>query len=253
MWFTFENDFYSRTNKYVADASGNGRDGLRYGRPSSRTNYPTPVLSYDGSTAAEFHYYPNDLQDGQTQYFTGDYIAVTNLAGIRSLNTMTAAAWVKYYEGANNANGTIFSSGHNDLGNWRMGRDGDARTMFTLSPNGVALIPDYKFLAFPDAGITNQWHHYAVTWDGASHTAVAYFDGAPCATNSVDGSNVSALTFGPAAHDLPRLILRRLEVLLTIAASPFDHTGGCRTLGAPSRGSRRDREIRRPCRQTQAA
>jgi hypothetical protein len=198
MQLNFENDFYSRTNKYAADASGNGRDGLRFGRSASMTNYPTPVLSYDGSVAAEFHFYPNDVQAGQPQYFTGDYIAVTNLNGIRSLTKMTAAAWVKYYEGVNNANATIFSSGHNELGNWRMGRDGYARTMFTISPDGVSLIPDNRFLAFPDDGITNQWHHYAVTWDGSTHTAIAYFDGLPCATNTTDAANVQALTFGPA-------------------------------------------------------
>jgi len=31
------------------------------------------------------------------------------------------------------------------------------------------------------------------------------------------------------AHRLPRLILRWQEASLTVAASPFDHTGGCRT------------------------
>jgi hypothetical protein len=111
---------------------------------------------------------------------------------------MTVAAWVNYYEGAGNGNATIFSSGHNDLGNWRMGRDGYTRTMFTISPDGASLIPDNKFLAFPDDGLTNQWHHYAVTWTGATHLAVAYFDGIPCATNSTAGSNVWALTFGPS-------------------------------------------------------
>jgi hypothetical protein len=40
----------------------------------------------------------------------------------------------------------------------------------------------------------------------------------------------AALTTGGAAHQLPRLILRGLEDLLTVAASPFDHTGGCRIL-----------------------
>ena len=42
----------------------------------------------------------------------------------------------------------------------------------------------------------------------------------------------AALATRLAAYQLPRLILRRLEVLLTIAALPFDHTGSCRTLGA---------------------
>lgn len=39
-----------------------------------------------------------------------------------------------------------------------------------------------------------------------------------------------AVATGVAAHRLSRLILRRLEGSLTVAASPFDHTGGCRIL-----------------------
>jgi hypothetical protein len=42
----------------------------------------------------------------------------------------------------------------------------------------------------------------------------------------------AALADGIAAYRLFRLIFRWLEDLLTVAASPFDHTGGCRTLRA---------------------
>lgn len=38
-----------------------------------------------------------------------------------------------------------------------------------------------------------------------------------------------SLALGRAAYRLPRLIFRWLEGLLTVAALPFDHTGGCRT------------------------
>jgi len=41
-------------------------------------------------------------------------------------------------------------------------------------------------------------------------------------------SAASALTAGVAAHRLQRLIFRWLEDPLAVAASPFDHTGGCR-------------------------
>jgi len=43
-------------------------------------------------------------------------------------------------------------------------------------------------------------------------------------------SAAPALTAGVAAHRLRRLIFRWLEDPLTVAASPFDHTGGCRIL-----------------------
>src|SRR5207245_1485660 len=39
----------------------------------------------------------------------------------------------------------------------------------------------------------------------------------------------SPLAAGLAAHQLPRLIFRRLEILFTVAATPLDHTGGCRS------------------------
>src|SRR5215831_7975098 len=43
-------------------------------------------------------------------------------------------------------------------------------------------------------------------------------------------SAAAALATGIAAHRLPRLIFRWLEDPLTVAASPFDHNGGCRIL-----------------------
>jgi hypothetical protein len=43
-------------------------------------------------------------------------------------------------------------------------------------------------------------------------------------------SATPALTAGVAAHRLRRLKLRGLKDPLTIPASPFDHTGGCRIL-----------------------
>lgn len=41
-------------------------------------------------------------------------------------------------------------------------------------------------------------------------------------------SAAAALATGIAAHRLRGLIFRGLEDALTVAASPFDHTGGCR-------------------------
>jgi hypothetical protein len=43
-------------------------------------------------------------------------------------------------------------------------------------------------------------------------------------------SAAPALATGIAAHRLSRLIFRWLENPLTVAALPFDHTGGCRIL-----------------------
>lgn len=43
-------------------------------------------------------------------------------------------------------------------------------------------------------------------------------------------SAAPALATGIAADRLRRLILRGLENAITVAASPFDHTGGCRTM-----------------------
>jgi hypothetical protein len=43
-------------------------------------------------------------------------------------------------------------------------------------------------------------------------------------------SAAAALTAGVAARRLPWLIFRWLEDPRTVAASPFDHIGGCRIL-----------------------
>ena len=43
-------------------------------------------------------------------------------------------------------------------------------------------------------------------------------------------SAAAALAAGVAAHCLRRLVLRGLKGSLTVAASPFDHIGGCRIL-----------------------
>jgi hypothetical protein len=43
-------------------------------------------------------------------------------------------------------------------------------------------------------------------------------------------SAAAALAAGVAAHRLPRLVFRWLEDPFTVAASTFDHTGGCRIL-----------------------
>src|ERR1700680_958258 len=46
----------------------------------------------------------------------------------------------------------------------------------------------------------------------------------------------SPLAAGVAAYRLPRLIFRWLQESFTVAASPFDHTGGCRTGATPFPG-----------------
>ena len=48
----------------------------------------------------------------------------------------------------------------------------------------------------------------------------------------------ATLTDRFAAYRLRRLILRWQEVSLTVAATPFDHTGGCRIPEAPLSGGR---------------
>jgi hypothetical protein len=51
-----------------------------------------------------------------------------------------------------------------------------------------------------------------------------------CDLLAVIFSAALALATGIAAHRLPRLIFRWLEDSLTVAASAYDHTGGCRIL-----------------------
>jgi hypothetical protein len=184
----FENDFYSATNKHAVDASGNGRDGLRYGKPSSRTNYPTLTVSYDGSQAGQFRAYPTDMLNvgGNTnQYHSGDYIAITNIAGIKSLTNMTWACWANWDYRDQDAT-LAGGGGANGEGNWMVDTINDgssAHQEISVVTNGVRVTEDH-LLVFPDQGVSNSWHHYAFTWTGTNHTLTGYYDGVPCSTNT---------------------------------------------------------------------
>ena len=74
---------------------------------------------------------------------------------------------------------------------------------------------------------------------------IAISAGSPCRLADTPGQPRSSggiigaafpLAIGLATHQLPRLKLRRLELVLTVAASPsLDHTGGGRTFGGAFR------------------
>jgi hypothetical protein len=209
MRLTFENDFYSTTNQNASDVSGYEHHGMRFGYPSSRTNFPVPIVSFNGTAAGNFRRYPSDILNCCSgQYYSFDYMAMTNkTAAITNMTNCTIMGWVTYDDTVGSPSATIMgNNGLNDLGVWHFGRNGNPRTGFTLSTN--IMIPDDNFLRFPDENVTNEWHHYAVTWNGDTHVGIAFYDGVPCWTNSTSATNV----FG----------LRIAGVYLAVAAWPFE-------------------------------
>lgn len=79
--------------------------------------------------------------------------------------------------------------------------------LLTVSPP-IVRIPGSPFLrAVPT--------HFAVFWVRRDLLTVVL-------------SAATSLATGLAAHRLPGLIFRWLEDLFTVAASPFEHIGGCR-------------------------
>ncbi len=186
VWIDFERTFTNgiSTNWYFMDESGNSHHPLRWGNPDTKTNYPSIGSDQNGGQAAFFQEYPNEninVGGNTTQYHTGDYMGITNLVGIKRLTNVTICVWVKWYDPNQDDQAIIGSGGANDDGLWILQRLGGI-TRFGLGHGGS--LDQEHFLFFPDSGVSNSWHHYAITWNGTNHTGIAYYDGVPYVTNS---------------------------------------------------------------------
>lgn len=214
VWFSFGDDF---TNAgYIADQSGNGRNGLRYGFAGRTTNFPVQITGTNG-LGAQFGYY----FDGSTTETgrSGDYAAITNLGPLLLLTQATFTAWCKYYPAVSNVigndhNATILDAGYTGVGTWHFGRyysTSYGNTKFFLMTNGTTgrwFVPaggddsgwpeNYVLGYATNKGAStngggNGWHHYAVTVDCSSGFAVAksYFQG----TNVGSGTTTTPVPY----------------------------------------------------------
>jgi hypothetical protein len=186
LWFRFDSLL-----GFVRDDSGNHATGIQ----ESSDHWPVPAAGPNSNSAALFTHY-----DDGSAYGGGQYIAVSDVDGIDNLSNATIAVWSRYYQGAE---GTYVSDQASTMmscdwpgtaGSWYLGRKFNSFTSFLAMTN--AITSDATFiLSFPDStltGDTMNYHHYAVTFDGAHF--IGYFDGVPCVTNSAMG--IDALRIG---------------------------------------------------------
>lgn len=221
-WFKFSDPF---TNTfYLLDYSGNNRNGIHYGRIGSTTNWPSQILPTNFTKlgpVGEFHqYFDSTPETGKS----GDYAAITNLAGISSMVQMTASLWARYYPAASNIigndhNATFLNSGYAQLGAWKFGREYSTsfgETDVVISTNNstgqvkIAFPENYGTFGSGHAtnGDSGTFHHYAFTVDCSSGSAIVkcYFQGTNFSTTVIPGVpalTVKTPTSGAASNQFP--------------------------------------------------
>jgi hypothetical protein len=194
-------DLSTLTTVGVADVTGNGHTALQF----NSTNNISATNGIYGTTAGQWTYkFTQSDLSGHT-YPASQYLAVTNLTGIRYLTNATVSFWAQISTNGDLAM-NVLSAGfdpYNVLGGageianatncWLIGRDYTAPLRFIVYPAGGA---KRQVVSWPDDVVqsggtppdlsTMRMHLYTVTVDCISNNAVAYYDGQPCSTNTVD-------------------------------------------------------------------
>jgi hypothetical protein len=177
----FEEDFSSGQ---VVDTSGNGNDGWQF-NPTNRLTAAPGVL---GGTAAQFS-------------SPGAYLAVTNLAGFAYLTNGTISLWAKFAPNVDLAMRLLdngYPPGYSGnpaaaANSWALCRDYTPYLTFVVYPSGSA---GQRLVIWPDDTVrsggsqpdlsTTGFHLYSVTIDCPNNQAIAYYDGQPWMTNSIN-------------------------------------------------------------------
>ena len=172
----FDEDFSSGQ---VLDTSGNGNDGWQF----NPTNRITPTPGVLGGTAAQFS-------------SPGTYLAVTNLEGFAYLTNGTISLWAKFAPNGDLTmrlldNGYVPAYAGNPAAasnSWALCRDYTPNLTFLVYPPGGAR---QQVVTWPDDTdrqtlSTAGFHLYSVTVDCPSNRVIAYYDGNPWMTNSIN-------------------------------------------------------------------
>jgi hypothetical protein len=177
----FDEDFSSGQ---VVDTSGNGNDGWQF----NPTNRLTPAPGVLGGTAAQFS-------------SPGTYLAVTNLAGFAYLTNGTLSLWAKFAPNGDLAMRLLdngYTPGYSGnpaaaSNSWALCRDYTPYLTFLVYPSGSA---GQRLVSWPDDTVrsggsqpdlsTTGFHLYSVTIDCPNNQAIAYYDGQPWMTNSIN-------------------------------------------------------------------
>jgi hypothetical protein len=183
----FDNTF---TNGVVLDVSGHGANAYNL-------NLTNQVIATNGKLG-QGGYWGQSYPMGD--FSLGPYLAITNYSSFEFLTngTVSVWAWPNSYSGQTTA---LIDAGYPGMNNsWSLRRYYNIPFEFTIWTNGSA--NDTHLLYFPSDIVgypnyaTADWHHYCVTWQG-NGPAIAYYDGAPVATNTLP---VPYLQVGSLGH-----------------------------------------------------
>lgn len=217
--FDFDTNF---SGGRVIDSSGNANDGLRF----NLTNWITATNGVFGTTGGYFRKVGETTDDPPNVYPLTQYIAITNLNGIKFLTNATISMWARF-DATNNGHNEVWLIGsgypatfawspteaanswtigkgtfENYLGFWVFLPDGEGRTVVRWPDDTVG----------GDNESTTRVHLYAITIDCPNNRAIAYYDGQPYMTNTIDvpwvriyGTSsvywVNWLCIGASTHD----------------------------------------------------
>lgn len=192
--FDFDEPF---SNGRVLDVSSNGNNGWQM----DPTNWITMTNGVFGTAAGQFTYVGLIYTDPPRVHPYSQYIAVTNVNGFYYLTNGTISLWVRF-----DTNGDmsmyLLSAGYPDQyawdptaasNSWTLNRDSSSYLNFVTYPNSlykrdVVYWPDDTIQPggySPNLGTTN-FHLYTVTIDCPNNITIAYHDGQPYVTNTID-------------------------------------------------------------------
>ena len=153
----------------VKDISGNGHDGVIKG-PTWTDGESGKALLFAGQSSAEF-------------------VEIPDADDLDGLSALTLIAWARI-DGMGNSNyPRIVSKGHEHTWTWMI--DGAAGTFLRLTLNIPAEVTATDN-STPLQGLFGEFHHYAVTWDGA--IVVFYIDGEKMSEHDLAGGPTAQTT-----------------------------------------------------------
>lgn len=193
--FDFESDF---SKGHLLDVSGNGNDGWQF----NPTNWITSSNGVFGTRGGYFTRVGVMTNDPPQVYPLTQYIVVTNLDGIEYLTNATFSLWARFDATNNSHNLAAFMDcGYVAAYSWSPTQASNSWTWaknvyqnylsFWVYPD----LPDggsWTIVTWPDDTVggdnesTTRFHLYSVTVDCPGNQVIAYYDGRPYMTNSIN-------------------------------------------------------------------